>query len=63
MFRVETTIIKAEIKISQERMEAKIEATRHEFQSKAVKAGVERRRGTGTGVGAAKLPKFHGTTS
>jgi hypothetical protein len=35
MFWFEAKIIKAEIKISQERMEAKIAATRHEFQTQA----------------------------
>jgi hypothetical protein len=65
MFRVETTIIKADIKISQERMEAKIKATRCEFQTqlKEAEAGAERRRGTGTGMGAVKPPKFDGTAS
>jgi hypothetical protein len=63
MFQVEATIIKAELKINQERMEARIEGTQHDFQTqlKEVKAGGKRERGTGTG--AAKPPKFERTTS
>jgi hypothetical protein len=61
----EARIMKAEMRINQERVEAKIEATRLEFQTqlKGVEAGTERRRGTGTGAGAAKPPKLDGTSS
>jgi hypothetical protein len=47
-FRAEAMIIKAQIKMNQERMEAKIKATQCEFQTqlKEVKAGAEHRRGT-----------------
>jgi hypothetical protein len=57
--------MKAEIRINQERVEVKIEATRLEFQTqlKGVEAGTERRRGTGTGAGAANPPKFDVTSS
>jgi hypothetical protein len=51
MFQVEAPKVKAEIRINQERMEAKTEATRREFQTqlKGVVAGAERGGGTGTG--------------
>jgi hypothetical protein len=59
-------MIKAEIKINEERMEAKIEATQREFQTQVKEigggAGAERRRGTGTATGKAKPLKFDGTT-
>jgi hypothetical protein len=56
--------MEAEIRINQERMEAKTEATRREFQTqfKEVEAGVEYRRRTGTGLGAAKPQNFDGIT-
>jgi hypothetical protein len=65
MFQVEARIMKAKIRTSQERMEAKIEATLHKFQTwlKEVKARADCGRGTGTGMGAAKLPKFNGSIS
>jgi uncharacterized membrane protein len=46
MFQVEAQTIKTEIRISQNRMEAKIEATRCEFQThlKEVEAGAKRGR-------------------
>jgi hypothetical protein len=46
-------------------MEAKLEATRREFQTqlKEPEAGAERGIATGTGVGEVKEPKFDGTTS
>jgi hypothetical protein len=55
---------KADIRINQERMEAKIEATGHEFQKqlKEVEAGAKHGRGTGTSMGKEKPPKFKGTT-
>jgi hypothetical protein len=62
----EARIMKAEIRINQERKEAKIEATLYEFQTQLkeveVEAGVELGRGTGTGSGVAKPTKFDGTT-
>jgi hypothetical protein len=56
----EAWTMKAEIRINQERMEAKIEATRCKFQTqlKEVEAGAERERGIGTS--AVKLPKMDG---
>jgi type VI protein secretion system component Hcp len=61
----EARTMKAEIRINQERMEAKTETIRREFQTqlKEVEAGAECGRGTGTGMGAPKSPKFDGTTS
>jgi hypothetical protein len=57
--------MKAEIGINHERMEAKIEATGHEFQTrlKEFEARDERGRGTGSGAGTAKPPKSNGATS
>jgi hypothetical protein len=52
MFRVKAQTIKIEIKINQEKLEAKIEAAQGEFQTqlKEVKAGAERGRRTETGA-------------
>jgi hypothetical protein len=52
MLQVEAQRMKAEIRISRERMEAKTEAIWLEFQTqlKEVEAGAERGRGTGTGA-------------
>jgi hypothetical protein len=57
--------MKAEMSINPETVKAKMEATRHEFQtqSEEVEVVAERRRGTGTGAGAPKPPKCDGTTS
>jgi hypothetical protein len=57
--------MKAEIRINQERIEDKIEATWHKFQTqlKEVSTGAECRRGIGTDAGAAKPPKIDGPTS
>jgi hypothetical protein len=65
MFQVKAQTIKAEIKINQERMEAKIEAARREFQTrlKEVKAGAEWGRRIETGASPVKPPNFDGTTS
>jgi hypothetical protein len=59
--QVDAQTVNAEIKINKERMEAKIEATRREFQSqlKEVEAWTECGRGIGTGP--AKPPKFNET--
>jgi hypothetical protein len=56
--------MKAEIMISEERMEAKMEATRRKFwtQFKEVGAWQKSRRGRGTGAGMAEALKFDGTT-
>jgi hypothetical protein len=56
----EAWIMKVEIRGNEERMKAKIEATRHEFRThlKEVEARTECGRGTGTGVGVAKPRKF-----
>jgi hypothetical protein len=64
MFQVQARTTKAEIRINEERTEAKTEATRRDFQpqSKEVEARAKRGRGTGTSEGAAKPPKFDGTT-
>jgi ribosomal protein L23 len=61
MFQVEVEAIKTEIRINQKRMKA----TRREFQTqlKGDEAEAERGKGTRTGAGAAKRPKFDGTTS
>jgi hypothetical protein len=61
----EAWTMKEEIRINEERVVAKNEATRLEFQTqmKGVDAETERRRGTGTGMGAAKPPEFDGTSS
>jgi hypothetical protein len=65
MFRVEAEIIHAEISIKKEIMEAKIEATLHEYQALLKEVGVVagRGRGTETGTGSAKPPKFDLTIS
>jgi hypothetical protein len=44
-------------------MEAKIEAIRREFQIQLKEVWARAERGRGTGVGAAKPPKFDRTTS
>jgi hypothetical protein len=65
MLQVKTQALKAEIRMNQERVEAEIAATHHEFQTqlKEVEAEAKHGRGTGTSVGAAKQPKFDGTTT
>jgi hypothetical protein len=64
MLQVEAQTTKAEIRINQERVAAKIEVTRHDFQTQ-LKEEVQARteRGKGTYTGTANPPKFHGTTS
>jgi hypothetical protein len=65
ILQFEEQTMKAESRINQQRMEAKIETTRHEFQTqlKEVEALAEYGRGTGNSVGTAKTHKFDGTTS
>jgi hypothetical protein len=63
ILQIEAQTMETEVRMSRERVESKIVATRREFQAqlKLVKAGAECGRGTGTSL--AKPPKFDGTTS
>jgi uncharacterized membrane protein len=65
MLHVKAQTMKAERRIDQERMEAKIKATLGEFQTqlKETEARAEHKRGKGTGVGVAKPPKINRTAS
>jgi hypothetical protein len=63
MLQVEAQTMKAEIRINQESLEAKIEATQREFQTQLQDVGAERGRGTGIDAGKAKPPKFDEITS
>jgi hypothetical protein len=66
ILQVEAKTAKAEMRISQEMMEAmeaKFEATRREFQTQLKEVEARTERGRGEGTGAAKPPKFDGNTS
>jgi hypothetical protein len=64
MLHVDAQRLKAEIRINEDRMEAKIVAAWRDFQTqlKEIEAGAERGRGPGTGSGVAKPPKFDRNT-
>jgi hypothetical protein len=63
MFLVEAQKTKSEIMINQERMEANIEATRLEFQTRLKEVRGQGEHGRGTETGTEKSSNFDGTIS